>query len=267
MCDLRVGTSGYDYLDWVETFYPEQLARSEFLPYYARQFSTLELNFSYYRMPSREQMERFAQAPTGNMDFAIKAHESLTHRVDPVSWREHARAYLRGIEPLLEHDRLNAILLQFPHSFHYTPENRRYLDQLIGALGRLPLVVEFRGAEWMSDRVFDGLRRREVGICITDAPRLKGLPPSMDVVTSHTAYIRFHGRNEENWWGSDAAARFDYHYAPRELEGWIPRIRTIVSIARKVRIYFNNHRRGQAPDNARALKTLLKKAGVITEGG
>ncbi|MBU1238150.1 DUF72 domain-containing protein [Myxococcota bacterium] len=267
MCDLRVGTSGYDYLDWIEAFYPEQLSRNEFLPYYSKHFNTLELNFSYYRMPTKEQMVRFAQATTGNMDFSIKAHESLTHRVDPHLWRDHARDYIKGISPLMEQDKLNSILLQFPYSFHYTPENRRYLDQLITAMGRLPLVVEFRSAQWMSNRVFDGLRRREVGLCITDTPRLKGLPPAMDVVTSHTAYIRFHGRNEENWWGSDAAARFDYLYSPKELGSWIARIKTIVSVAQKIRVYFNNHRRGQAPANALMLKELLKKAGVITEGG
>jgi uncharacterized protein YecE (DUF72 family) len=96
------------------------------------------------------------------------------------------------VEPLLEARRLAAVLLQFPFSFHYTPENRRYLDHLIREIHSLPLVVEFRNMEWQNKRVLDSLRERSVGFCSVDTPPLRGLPAPLDVVTSSIAYVRFH---------------------------------------------------------------------------
>ena len=123
-------------------------------------------------------------------------------------------------------------------------------------------VVEFRGIDWINNRVFDALRERSVGYCSVDAPELKGLIPPADIVTSSLAYIRFHGRNKKNWWGSDAAARYDYLYKEDELKGWIARIKSMAQSAQKIRIYFNNHFQGQAPANAMLLKRMLFQEGV-----
>ena len=262
MAEIRIGTSGYDYLDWKDSFYPSGIDRTEFLSHYSRNFTTVELNFSYYRMPSARQLAGIKERAGSLLDFSIKAHESLTHKIDHASWKDSARAFRAALAPLLEADRLSAVLLQFPFSFHYQPENRRYLDRLLAEMQGLPLVAEFRGADWLNNRVFDALRERGVGYCSVDAPQLKGLPPSLDVVTSSLAYIRFHGRNEKNWWGSDAAARFDYLYKEDELKGGIARIKSMAQSTRKVRIYFNNHSRGQAPANAILLKRLLSEEGV-----
>lgn len=262
MSEIRIGTSGYDYLDWRGAFYPAGVERSGFLPYYGSLFSTVELNFSYYRIPGEKQTAGILARGGGELDFSIKAHESLTHRVDPETWRDSLRAYRAGIVPLAESGRLAAVLLQFPYSFHYTPANRRYLDALLGEMSGLPLAVEFRIAEWHNNRVFDALRKRGVAFCSVDEPALKGLPPPLDIVTAPLAYVRFHGRNDRAWWGSDAAARFDYLYDEKELRGWIPRIKSMMASAEKMRIYFNNHRRGQAPANALLLRRLLAEEGI-----
>ena len=258
MTDIRIGTSGYDYTDWKGTFYPQQVARKDFLAYYAQQFSTLELNFSYYRMPEAAQLQRMAEACGPDMDISIKAHQSLTHDIDPPTWDDSVTLYRRAVEPLLRDGRLAAVLLQFPYSFHYEPDNRRYLDKVLRALGHLPLVVEFRNDQWLNNRVFDGLRARGAGFCCVDAPALKGLPPSLDMVTADIAYVRFHGRNAKQWWGSDAAARFDYLYSPEELAGYDGRVQAMMQQAKKIRLYFNNHRRGQAPANALWLQEHLR---------
>jgi uncharacterized protein YecE (DUF72 family) len=262
MTDIRIGTSGYDYLDWKSAFYPADAERRDFLQYYSGRFSTVELNFSYYRIPTKTQLAGILSRSGGAMDFSIKAHESLTHKVDPRTWPDSLKAYRESLAPLLDAERLTAVLLQFPYSFHYTPENRQYMDRLLREMHGLPLVVEFRNAEWFNNRVFDALRERMVGFCSVDEPQLKGLPPAVDIVTSDLAYIRFHGRNEKNWWGSDAAARFDYLYGDDELKSWVARIKAMVAGARKMRIYFNNHRRGQAPANAAMLLRILSEEGV-----
>jgi uncharacterized protein YecE (DUF72 family) len=265
MIDLKIGTSGYDYLDWISCFYPKGLKRENFLPYYIKQFSTVELNFSYYKIPNKQQMINILYYSRNKIDFAIKAHGSMTHNIDPATWKDTIKQYQTGIEPLCDDDKLNAILFQFPYSFDYNQDNRFYLDKLINEMKSFPLVVEFRNSRWMSQRVFDALQKRGVGFCSIDAPRLKGLPPGLDIVTSDIAYIRFHGRNELNWWGTNATARFDYNYTREELSGWISRIKTMVTMAKKIRIYFNNHYKGKAPNNALILKSILKNTSFMQE--
>ncbi|MCU0846081.1 MAG: DUF72 domain-containing protein [Spirochaetes bacterium] len=106
MAELRIGTSGYDYLDWRESFYPAGTDRRDFLSFYGTRFSTLELNFSYYRIPEPAQLAGMLAKSGGNLDFSIKAHESLTHRVDPTTWKDSVAAYRNGIAPLAESGRL-----------------------------------------------------------------------------------------------------------------------------------------------------------------
>ncbi len=265
--DVRVGTSGYSYSDWLDVFYPEGVSSANYLTYYSSCFSTVELNFSYYRMPTSKQLSGMLARSGPGMDFSIKAHESFTHRIEPSTWMDSIREYRNSLAPLLEDGRLASVLCQFPYSFHYASDNRRYLHRLLTELTELPLVVEFRNAEWLSRRVFDTLRELQVGFCCVDEPRLRGLPPSLDVVTSDLAYVRFHGRNAQKWWTAPSAAeRFDYLYTPEELNGWIARITSMLRSAGRMRIYFNNHRRGQAPANAGMFKKLLFEAGVIESG-
>ena len=262
MAKIYIGTSGYDYLDWKGYFYPENLKRQEFLPFYSKQFNTLELNFSYYKMPSAKQLSGILERSDQQLHISIKGHESMTHKVDSTTWRNSAKEFLIATEPLVIAKKLAAVLLQFPYSFHYTPENRRYLDLLLKEMASLPLVVEFRNSEWLNKRVFDALRKRSVGFCSVDTPRLRGLPAPTDVVTSDVAYVRFHGRNENAWWGSDAAARFDYKYNSDELTPWIDRIAAMLKRAQNMYVFFNNHRRGQAPADAVQLSDLLKGGGI-----
>ena len=257
-CDLRIGTSGFDYPEWRGVLYPPDLPREQFLPTYAAHFSTVELNFSYYKIPREEQLEGMLERGGPRLDFSIKAHESLTHKVDPTSWKDAVAQYRRSLGPLLRSGRLVAVLLQFPYSFHYDADRRKYLDSLLRELDGLPLVVEFRNAGWHTPRVLEALRERNVGFCATDMPDLKGLPEPGEGVTSTLEYLRFHGRNRQTWWGSDAAARFDYLYTEEELRQWVPRIQRMASKTSRFRIYFNNHRKGQAAVNARMLIQLLE---------
>jgi uncharacterized protein YecE (DUF72 family) len=258
-CDIRIGTSGYDYPDWVGVLYPKGLGRSEFLGAYSEEFDSLELNFSYYGMPRAEKLAAMLGRTRRPIDFSIKANRLLTH--EPSSSAsvnaEAALEFRKGIEPLAAAGRLVAVLFEFPFSFRYGVEERRYLERLLLEFRGLPAVVEFRNAEWYSARVFEGLRARGVGFCAVDLPRLEGLPPLTDIVTADLAYVRFHGRNAATWWAGDARSRFDYGYGEEELRGWIPRLEGMSAQSRRLRGFFNNHARGQAVEAARTLKRLL----------
>ena len=256
MARILIGTSGYSYTEWVGPVYPAGTKPDRFLGLYATLFPMVELNFSYYRMPEPDQL-RSMLAQGEALSFSIKAHESLTHAIEPASWRISALAFRSAVTVLREAGALGAVLLQFPYSFHYDPDRRRYLDSLVRALGDLPLAVEFRNGQWYNNRTLDALRKRQVALVSLDLPAIPDSPPMMDVVTSTLAYVRLHGRNKETWWGSDAAARYDYLYSARELEAIAERVKGLAVAAQMVLVYFNNHRRGQAAENARALSRLL----------
>ena len=259
MGKIGIGTSGYSYNEWVGPFYPPKTKQEDFLAFYAGNFSTVELNFSYYTMPSAQQLERMLQTPNaGNLTYSIKVPQTITHKVDPNKWRDEAKTYIAAIEPLRESGKLDAVLFQFPFSFHYEAGNRRHLANVLTEFSGIPSAVEFRNNEWTSNRVIEELKKREVAYVSTDSPDLKGLPHVLDVHTSPVAYFRLHGRNADTWWGSDSRARYDYLYSDDELKAAAERIKRIVVKADKILVYFNNHARGQAVKNALVLKELLR---------
>jgi uncharacterized protein YecE (DUF72 family) len=225
----------------------------------------VELDFAFYAMPKAENLAKMCTDGGPGLSFSIKAFQELTHKVDPAKWSDVAKQYLEAIAPLREaapghpRGRLEAVLFQFPYSFHYEAENRRYLDKLLAYFKGVPAAVEFRNAEWINDRAIGGLRGRGAALVALDMPDLKGLPPLMDVVTADTAYVRLHGRNRESWWGPDGAARYDYLYTDKELEAWAGRIERMAGQAQRILVYFNNHPKGQAAKNAQTLEKLLKK--------
>jgi uncharacterized protein YecE (DUF72 family) len=256
---IRIGASGYSYKDWNGPFYPEKTRQEEMLPFYATQFDTTELNFSYYRLPTARQLGRMAEVAgeaNPRFTFSVKAFKGLTHEIAP-SWKDDAKALRDALAPLREADRLAAVLVQFPHSFHYTVQNRRHLDALLQMLEGLPVACEFRSQEWLAERVYQGLRARNVALVAVDEPDLDGLLPRVAVPTADFGYLRFHGRNRENWWHGDNASRYDYLYSEEELREWLPRIERLAESARQLVIYFNNHWRGQATENAVDLRKLL----------
>ncbi len=258
MAEILIGTSGYYYQDWVGPFYPEHTKKEEFLRHYSSIFPFCELNFSYYQMPRRSKLISLMQNSPGSFQFAIKAHRSLTHERSPHP-EKHASDFYHAVTALADEDRLAAVLLQFPYSFHHSTGNRKYLADLIEQLKGLPLCVEFRNREWMLERVYEGFTKRGVCFVQTDMPELDNLPLPTSTVTSDIGYIRFHGRNTENWWDGDNTSRFDYLYNEHELQSWLYRIEEISSKVKKLFIAFNNHHKGQAVQNAVQIYNLLKE--------
>lgn len=259
MGEILIGTSGFYYKDWLGGFYPEEMPSSDYLAYYAGQFKTLELNFSYYKIPDPGQSARMLEKSGHSLEFTVKAFKELTHEVSNKSITEVLPQFLKGILPFVEAKRLGALLLQFPQSFHYTTENRVYLKSLIDSLAHLPIAVEFRQREWLRDSVYKTLQDMNTAFVCVDEPHLSSLIPPLAVSTSGIGYIRFHGRNKKAWYGTDSTARYDYLYSEAELEEWAPKILSMAEKTKKLFIFFNNHARAQAPNNARMLINLLNR--------
>jgi uncharacterized protein YecE (DUF72 family) len=157
-------------------------------------------------MPKPENLAKMLVTGGPDLTFAAKVTRTMTHRVKPDEWKEQAEQYRTAIEPMLQAGRLEAVLFQFPYSFHYTPDNRRYLRDLLSCFQGVPLAVEFRVADWYTSRMIEGMQKQGAALVSLDMPDLAKLPPSMDVVTAPFSYIRLHGRNTETWWGSDRVA-------------------------------------------------------------
>jgi uncharacterized protein YecE (DUF72 family) len=253
---IRVGTSGWSYPEWRGPFYPETLPARAMLDHYARHFSAVELNATYYRIPPARATAAMAERAAGRLVFAVKAHQDMTHNRE-----QYAAALPRfqeALEPLRDAGCLGCVLLQFPFSFHAAPATADHLRRLAGDLASDPVVVEFRHRSWITAETFRLLEERRLAFCCVDEPRLPNLPPPIVRATAAPAYVRFHGRNREKWWRHEAAwERYDYLYNDAELAEWVPRIRSLAEQTDACFAFFNNHAHGQAVSNAQALLRLL----------
>jgi len=259
MGELYVGTSGYDYPEWKKAgFYPVNVPRVKFLDYYSMQFNSLELNGTYYRMPTAEQMRRMITRSWGKIKFSVKAFGGLTHAIDKSQYQKLIFEFRKAIDPLLRDNLLLCVLLQFPESFHYEKEERIYLDSLLKEISDIPVVAEMRNTQWQNDNVYNALRERNAGWCISDNPDLKNLPKTEFITTSDIAYIRFHGRNAAMWYTGDNVSRYDYLYSDIELQAFVNPISELLKHTKIVQLFFNNHAKSQATVNAKKIKLLLQ---------
>src|SRR6185436_5978544 len=212
------GTSGFSFRDWVGPFYPPGTASGDFLEYYSRHFGVVEVNSTYYGIPKPRMMELLVKKTPDHFRFVTKLHQSMTHEhaEDPAVFTE----FLQAIEPLKKAGRYDGLLAQFPWGFRRTDVNRRHLATLRRRLPGEPLFVEFRHDSWLTPALEPSLRKEGIGFCVVDEPQLPHLMPPVTMVTSEDAYVRFHGRNAEQWYGG-GAHRYDYDYAEGELRDWI----------------------------------------------
>jgi len=267
---IFVGTSGYSFPDWVGPFYPPGMRPGDFLPFYARHFDTVEVNSTYYRVPPPgviEQMER--KTPPG-FRFMVKVNQAMTHERSLEAAL--VRDFRTALEPLKAAGKYDGLLAQFPWGFRRTTENELHLAALRDALAGEPLFVEFRHASWAAPDLAAWLRERRLGFCAVDEPRLESLMPPVSMLTGDDAYVRFHGRNAKNWWGSrssfadDASGgsvatvdRYDYEYRADELKEWVRKVRELAGQARRTYLFFNNCHAGRAARSAKLMQELLRQ--------
>ncbi len=202
---IVVGTSGYSFADWVGPFYPPGTRSGDFLAFYARHFEVVEVNSTYYRIPTPRVMALMEQKTPPGFRFVVKLNQAMTHEGarEPALYRE----FLGALEPLKDAGKYDGLLAQFPWAFRHGPEALAHLGALRERLPGEPLFVEFRHDSWNRPDLGPWLRERRLGFCAVDEPRLKGLMPPVTMVTTEDAYVRFHGRNARNWWSGGERQR------------------------------------------------------------
>lgn len=261
---IKVGTSGFSFEDWRGPVYPPGLKKGQWLAFYERDlgFKALELNYTYYRMPSARTLEGLSRKTSADFEFSVKAHQDMTHNISDKSTGKLMdtsavfTSFYRGLEPLIQDNKLACVLLQFPYAFRPTEEHLAYLRRARDLLADGNLVVEFRNRAWLTDETFCFLRAHDLGYCAVDEPRLKGLVPFASEVTSAVGYLRFHGRNR-NWFNAPMAVRYNYLYCDEELQEFIEPAHRMASHAQKLMVFFNNCHMGQAARNALTFARML----------
>ncbi len=257
--EILVGTSGYSFPDWVGPVYPQGLPRSRWLPFYAEAFSTVEINATYYRVPT-EAMLRGLLAKVDPMDFVftVKTPSELTH--SRAAFDQAAEPFVEALTPLRQSGALGTVLAQFPYSFRRPEVDRGHLKRLRDAIpADIPVHVEFRHEIWYTPEILAFVKQQGLGVVNVDLPPLRGLPREVtDFVTNGIGYFRFHGRNTANWWRSGAGgARYDYLYTEDELETWVPAILRAAGRSERTFLFLNNCHRGKSAVNAVQLERRL----------
>jgi uncharacterized protein YecE (DUF72 family) len=238
---VRIGSSGWSYEHWRGVLYPESGPTARWLELYAESFDTVEVNASFYRLPQRKTVARWAVATPAGFCFAVKASRYLTHVKRLREVRDGVALLTDRIAPLAEAGKLGPVLWQLPARFHRDDE------RLASALRELPPgrhAFEFRDQSWLADDVYALLREHGAALVVADRA---GSPPVPRVDTADWTYIRFHHGRGHNG-----------RYTLAELRRWAGRIR---SAAGDVYAYFNNDWEGFAIANARTLLELLADAG------
>jgi len=234
-----IGCSGWHYAHWRGLYYPEGLSKPKWLQFYAKQFTTVELNNSFYHLPSEKAFTTWRESTPDDFVFAVKVSRFITHI-----------KRLRNLGSAVENFLSRAVFLKKklgPFLYQLPPNMKRNDELLQNFLSSLPQnyqhVVEFRHESWIGDAVFDILRRYNVGLCVFDMPDFS----CPLVATSDFAYVRFHG-SEGLYWSC---------YSDEELSQWAQKIAQLGQNIKDIYIYFNNDAEAFAVKNAITLRNLL----------
>ncbi|HEX6640018.1 MAG TPA: DUF72 domain-containing protein [Thermoanaerobaculia bacterium] len=261
---IRVGPAGWSYPDWEKVVYPPHGSKFDHLAYLASFFDTIEINSPFYRIPPATHAKSWIRRVSDNPDFIFttKVFRDFTHEKAELADAD-VEAFRSYLDPLMDAERLGAILLQFPWSFRNTEESRDKLVALFRAFDEYPKALEVRHATFQNEQFIAFLEEHDVSWVNVDQPLFHDSVKPADAVTGPLAYVRFHGRNYQKWFAHEESwERYNYLYTKEELEPWVDRIETMVK-ARNVFVVTNNHFRGQAIVNAGDLKQSLGLGGKL----
>jgi uncharacterized protein YecE (DUF72 family) len=282
-----IGTSGYYFDDWVGIFNPPRPKRSQKaediapredfdrLMFYQKYFRFVEINSSFYMEPAKQTYIDMERRSVVNSLFAVKAHQSVSHTKewDAQKSREMMERHIDVVAPLVETGRFYSFLIQLEdHNAH----SLRKLDYLLAVCEpatrrKIDVHIEFRHITWHREAVLQKLKDFGIGICNTDIPQFPHVFPLKAYATTPKGYVRYSGRNTDNWYPKDKAKtakerlvqrnnRYDYRYSEVEIK---LHAADQIKLAQKTNVVaaaYNNHFNAQAVQNAiENIKVLNEK--------
>ncbi|MDX1810706.1 MAG: DUF72 domain-containing protein [Gammaproteobacteria bacterium] len=239
--NIFIGTSGWSYQHWKDSFYPH-IAQKDWLGFYAEQFNSVEINGSFYRLQSPETYQHWYQATPADFRFSLKANRYLTHRkrlLEPEKSVALEKEHAQHLQ-----NKLAVVLWQLPANFK---KNIPRLKQFLLALANWPEVrhtIEFRHTSWFDDETIHLLKQHRIAICQSDAADW----PLWNAVSGNVVYLRLHGHTQT----------YVSSYAKTSLVHWAKKIIDWQQQEKSIYVYFDNDAFGHAPQNAKALVHLLK---------
>ncbi len=294
MGEILIGTCSWTDRTLIESgcFYPIWARSAEVrLRYYASQFGLVEVDSSYYALPSEKTGRLWVERTGEKFIFDVKAFRLFTQHPTPVAalpgdirqalplgiraniyqrdmptelvselWSRFERALL----PLDSAGKLGVVLCQFPPWFYPGEEQRDYILSCRERLPQYRVAIEFRHSSWVNEKnreqTVSFLRDNDLSFVCVDEPQgfRSSVPPVVET-TSDLSLVRFHGRNCEMWErkGVSVTERFNYLYSQEELEEWVPRIKELASRTRQLHVLFNNCYQDKAVVNARQVRLML----------
>ena len=238
---VHVGTSGWHYKHWLGDFYPPRFPPANMLAWYAREFHTVEINNSFYRLPEAKTFEQWGRIVPPGFVFAVKASRYITHIKRLKDPEDSIKLFFSRAKYLGQH--LGPVLFQLP------PKWKADLERLEQFLALLPkgqqFVIEFRDESWYRQEVCELLRRHNVALCLHDWASAQWSRE----LTANFTYIRFHGSTGK--YAGDYPDHLLHEWA-KQIEGWCGQVKEVFA-------YFNNDVGGHAIRNARSLRAMLEK--------
>lgn len=232
---ILVGTSGYNYPEWKGSFYPSNLPTAKMLPYYASKFQTVEINYSFYRMPTSKIVAGWAAQVPADFRFTLKAPKRITHdkRLRAAEVADSLQAFVSVAGEL--GPRLGALLFQLPPNFK---KDLPLLNEFLSLLPpKVTAAFEFRNDSWLSDDVYDALRARNIALCIADSEKRQ--TPTM--ATAGYAYFRLR----------------DEGYQDADIARWTASVKDLGAKCSDVFVYFKHEDEGKGAAFGQHMLTLL----------
>ena len=220
---ILVGTSGYNYPEWKGSFYPADLPATKFLPYYAGKFPTVEINYTFYRMPTPKIVAGWRAQVPAEFRFTLKAPKRITHdrRLRAAEVSEPLQGFITAATEL--GPQLAALLFQLPPNFK---KDLVLLNEFLSLLPpKTTAAFEFRNESWLADDVYDALRARNIALCIADSEKRE----TPLVRTASYAYLRLR----------------DEGYGDADIEKWTDTARALGEKASDVFVYFKHEDEGK----------------------
>lgn len=238
--NIHIGTSGWYYAHWDTVFYPEKIKSDKRLNYYSHYFSSVEINSTFYRLPTEKTVKNWFKQVQDNFLFSIKASQYITHRKRLKDYKKSTERFFKILKYF--GPKRGPVLFQLPPSFQINPDR---LEEFISHLANQhQCVFEFRHKSWYCDEIYQLLNKYRIGLCITDlAGQL-----SPEVITSDFTYVRLHGPK----------AAYKGSYGTRKLKEWKKKIESWSNAGVAVYCYFDNVEKGYAIQDAKKLIKLFE---------
>lgn len=236
---IFIGTSGWHYKHWIGTFYPKDMKAPEFTEHYVKYFSTVEINNSFYKLPSKETFDNWANSVPKDFIFSVKANRFMTHMKklkDPKTTFNNLIENAVGLK-----DKLGPILFQLPPRWKYNEQRFKTFLEVLPRHYRY--TIEFRDPSWYNDSAYQLLRENNVAFCIYELEY--HLSPT--ITTADFVYIRLHGPGN----------KYEGSYDDAALEQWTKSIKSWQNEGKDVFIYFDNDQNGYAAMNAIRIQEMI----------